>query len=139
MPSTTPASSISSCIQCTDSNRPYFDMSTRSCISCGSEMQLDKSTRKCGFVPKNSNYTLGPNYKLEPLTQIPTPNQNLSSCPLDRPFYNNTLCIACPLPNFYWQISESKCVQCPSNTAFNMNSRTCVAKITNVLTILDGK
>lgn len=79
-------------------------MSTKTCITCPIDQTLDINSRKCVYAPRNSNYTYGNNYRLDPLSSIPNPISNLVSCPANAPFFNGTMCVQCALP-YYWQIS----------------------------------
>lgn len=67
MPTIVPQNTQNSCIKCPES-KPYFDVSTKQCSSCINEQSLDLATRKCGYPKRNSNYTYGPNYRVEPLS-----------------------------------------------------------------------
>lgn len=59
--SSTPASSINYCVKCPDAT-PFFDFSGKKCIACATGQTVDPATQNCGYPPRNSNYTYGPNF-----------------------------------------------------------------------------
>ena len=106
-----PTEGVGRCIACV-SSEPVFDVSQKKCIACPPDYDPNTTSHKCEPLPKNSNYTYGPNYVLAPLKLMPLPDPNLKSCPKDRPFFNGEVCVACELPSNYWQISEKTCKPC---------------------------
>ena len=102
-------------------------------------MEISSIRHECESIPKNSNFNAGTNYVLAPLKLMPLPNASLANCTKEKPFFNGTYCVACLMPDHYWNISAGACQQCVSPMFFNLNMKACLEKEQNMLTILFGK
>ena len=100
------------CTVCPET-RPYFDIKAKICVSCPKDYDIDKKTHTCQPLPQNSNYEVGENYVLAPLKLLPLPDKDLTYCENDKPFFDGRVCVSCPLPHKYWNISAKTCNTCP--------------------------
>lgn len=51
---------------------------------------------------------------------------NITNCPLDKPFYDGTGCINCTDPNPIFNMKTRLCTSCPSGQVLDSNSKVCV-------------
>ncbi len=50
---------------------------------------------------------------------------NITNCPLDRPFYSGNACINCTGSTPIFDMKSSVCTSCPTGTAFNSQEKVC--------------
>ena len=51
---------------------------------------------------------------------------NITNCPIDFPFFDGKQCIKCPSSTPAFDISQKKCLACPSDHKIDNNKKKCV-------------